>query len=323
MKFGIDKNKLPIALGAIWLVVSIPLSSPIYDELFYEDVLNRLFPWLIVGASTWLPIGWKWLTNSSDFPKWFWISCILANVSVILIFLNDWSLDELAFVPISSLIAFIVIVVAYDGKSLFRSGKAQKSNLFSEEAMAATRERLRGVIEKNAEHTVELADDLMEAAAGIIEELNPETMSEESYLNLEQAGLNSEIPKFQRDKVAAEYSLVCSLHVFGKPYEDFSKSGVHDFICSHFLTKQSPVGADPEQFGYVTRNDIPKLQKLVDSFSDSKSANVHAAFVFSALMKANGFPNPMEKDDKMKVGSFGVRSLNLLREIYKRDKVVE
>ena len=317
MKSGIDKNKLPIALAVIWLIISIPLSWPVYEEVFDEDLLNRLFSWIAVATPSWLSVGWKWLVNGKVFPKWFWGPTVLLNIGIILIFLDDRYLDDHAYIPIGCLLAFVIIIVAYDGMALKTGFKVKKSNPFSDEAMAETRQRLRGVIENNAELATNLADKLMDTTARFIEELNPEMMSVKSFEDLERAGLNSEIPKFGRDKVAAEHSLVCALHVFGKPYDDFSKSGVYDFICSHFITKQSPLRGDPEQFGYVTRKDIPRLIKLVDSFSESKSANVHAAFVFSALMKSNGFPNPMDNEDKMKVGSFGVKSLNTLRNIYK------
>lgn len=312
---NIDKDKLPIAIAVIWLALSIPLSIPVYEEFFYDDdILNRIFSWALVGSGAWVPVGWKWLTNKKTYPRLFVISAMLIGVTVTILFLDDRYLDDHLYVPVGAIIAFLSIVYAYDGSSFFK----RKNKLFSKKAMADAAKKSQVVIEKNAERTTELADVVMQDTANFIGELVPETLSEESLSALESIGMSSEVPKFQRDKVAAEFALVCALHVFGKPYDDFRKSGVHDFICSHFLTKQAPTEADPEQFGYITKSDLPKLLKLVASMNEAKHPNVQAAFVFAALMKANGFPNPIEGDKQnMRVPKFGIRSLNKLREIYK------
>jgi hypothetical protein len=312
---NIDKDKLPIAIAVIWLALSIPLSIPIYEEFFYDDdLLNRVFSWALVGAGSWVPVGWKWLTNKRPYPKPFVIVTVLIGLVTIIMFMDDRHLDDHVYVPIGAMIALILTIYAYDGSSFFK----KRNKPFSKKAMAEAGKKSQAIIEKNAERTVDLADEVMQDTADFIGALLRETMGKDSFSALESIGISSELPKFQRDKVAAEFSLVCALHVFGKPYDDFRKSGVHDFICSHFVTKEAPIEADPEQFGYITRNDLPKLLKLVDSMNEAKHPNVQAAFVFAALMKINGFPNPIEGDKQnMRVPKFGIRCLNKLRGIYK------
>lgn len=86
----IDRQKLPIAIAAIWLLLSIPFSIPIHEELFREnDFLSRIFSWLIVGSAAWVPFGWKWLTNKQTYPSAFVFLAVLAGLALVFVFLND------------------------------------------------------------------------------------------------------------------------------------------------------------------------------------------------------------------------------------------
>lgn len=111
----VDRQKLPIAIAAIWLLVSIPFSIPIHEELFRDDdFLSRVFSWLIVGSAAWVPFGWRWLTNKQTYPKAFVLLVVLAGLALVLIFLNDRYLDEYFYVPLCATVTFAAIILSHD-----------------------------------------------------------------------------------------------------------------------------------------------------------------------------------------------------------------
>lgn len=117
----VDRQKLPIAIAAIWLLVSIPFSIPIHEELFRDnDFLSRIFSWLIVGSAAWVPFGWRWLTNKQTYPRAFALLVVLAGLALVLIFLNDRYLDEYFYVPLGATVTFAAIILSHDGWRVFR-----------------------------------------------------------------------------------------------------------------------------------------------------------------------------------------------------------
>lgn len=112
----VDRQKLPIAIAAIWLLVSIPFSIPIHEELFRDDdFLSRVFSWLIVGSAAWVPFGWRWLTNKQTYPRAFVLLVVLAGLALVFIFLNDRYLEDYFYVPLGATVTFAAIILSHDG----------------------------------------------------------------------------------------------------------------------------------------------------------------------------------------------------------------
>ena len=116
----VDRQKLPIAIAAIWLLVSIPFSIPIHEELFRDDdFLSRVFSWLIVGSAAWVPFGWRWLTNKQTYPRAFVLLVVLAGLALVFIFLNDRYLEDYFYVPLGATVTFAAIILSHDGWRIF------------------------------------------------------------------------------------------------------------------------------------------------------------------------------------------------------------
>ncbi|MCU9849325.1 hypothetical protein OEZ60_15080 [Defluviimonas sp. WL0024] len=120
----VDKEKLPKAIAAIWLLLSIPLSIPIYEEFFRgDDILSRVFSWLIVGSASWLPFGWRWLTNNQAYPRAFVALVALCGIGLIFLFLDDRYLDEYFYIPLAWTMTFVAIAVSHDGMRILRRSR--------------------------------------------------------------------------------------------------------------------------------------------------------------------------------------------------------
>lgn len=121
---SVEARKVPVAVIAVWLLVSLPLSGLIFDEFFGgNDLLNRVFSWIVVGAASLLPAGWKWITNGKPFGRWFVLLVTLVYLAAGGIFFADRYLDEIAYIPILSLFAFFMTIFSYDGKATLGLGR--------------------------------------------------------------------------------------------------------------------------------------------------------------------------------------------------------
>lgn len=114
--WNVDKEKLSISIAAIWLLLSIPLSNPIHEEFIGEnDLLSRIFSWLIVGAAAWVPFGWRWLTNKQPYPRVLIFLAVASGILLMFLFINDRYLEDYFYVPLGATVTFVAIVLSHDG----------------------------------------------------------------------------------------------------------------------------------------------------------------------------------------------------------------
>ena len=103
---NIDKEKSLLALSALWVLASIPISENLYDEMQQSGLFMRVFALVIVVAPVWLFYGWKWLTNGAQFKK-LHVSGISCAAIILGVFLaSEYYWDDIAYIPIVAALVF-------------------------------------------------------------------------------------------------------------------------------------------------------------------------------------------------------------------------
>lgn len=118
MVMPIDKEKLAYAISAIWALICLPISEFIYDEVLDSGFLMRIFALLLVLAPIWIVFGWRWLTSKKPMPAKIWIGISGVFVFFGFAFASDRYLDEITFVPVLCLIAFLLLVWNFERENL-------------------------------------------------------------------------------------------------------------------------------------------------------------------------------------------------------------
>jgi hypothetical protein len=127
----IEREKLAYAISAIWGMISLPVSEVIYDDVIEESgFLMRFFALLLALSPVWLIFGWRWLTNNKPISAKFWLTVTAAATLVAIGFAADFSLNELAWVPILALVTFLALVWAFErGDMLWWRRKSQSQGV--------------------------------------------------------------------------------------------------------------------------------------------------------------------------------------------------
>lgn len=109
-----DQEKLAKAFAALWVFSAIPISQDVYDAEFDGGLLMRIFVLALVSAPVWLVFGWRWVTNKMSLPLKYWGFIAVSGAIVSIIFANSYNYDEVAYVPLVSVVAFLVMVWIYE-----------------------------------------------------------------------------------------------------------------------------------------------------------------------------------------------------------------
>ena len=104
-----DIEKLRITVAALWIFISIPLSQDLYDEMFSGGFLMHIFALLTVAAPVWLVLGWRWLTNDLPIPLKIYGFIAAISAASFLILVNDSHTDDIAYIPLLQLVAFLML----------------------------------------------------------------------------------------------------------------------------------------------------------------------------------------------------------------------
>ena len=113
--------KLVVAVSAMWVLISIPLSLHLYDEVSGDGLLMRGFALAVIAAPVWAYYGWLWLSDSTPVRPPYLGSILVLGLVLSFSVGSDDYIEDLAYIP--SLIALVFVVIALVGSD----GRGQKA----------------------------------------------------------------------------------------------------------------------------------------------------------------------------------------------------
>lgn len=119
----IDHKKLSVALSAIWVLISIPISEHFYKEVLDGGFFMRSFALITVASPVWLYYGLNWLTNGIRIQKKHLAAIIALGAGLGFLFSESRGWHEIAYIPLIT--------------STFFAFLNQVNSIFSEKGVAA------------------------------------------------------------------------------------------------------------------------------------------------------------------------------------------
>ncbi|SIQ93300.1 hypothetical protein SAMN05421641_11820 [Paracoccus thiocyanatus] len=105
----IDHKKASMALSAIWVLISIPISEHLYQQVLDGGLFMRIFALLTVASPVWLHYGLQWLTNGTTIQRKYLVGIIVLGGGLAFMFAESLYWDELAYIPLITTIFFAVL----------------------------------------------------------------------------------------------------------------------------------------------------------------------------------------------------------------------
>jgi len=98
-----------MALSAIWVLISIPISEHLYQQVLDGGLFMRIFALLTVASPVWLHYGLQWLTNGAEIPRKYLLGIIALGGGLAFMFSESRYWDELAYIPLIGTIFFAIL----------------------------------------------------------------------------------------------------------------------------------------------------------------------------------------------------------------------
>lgn len=98
-----------MALSAIWVLISIPVSEHLYREALDGGIFMRIFSLLTVASPVWLHYGLQWLTNGATIQRSYLVGIIVLGGGLAFILAESRYWDEIAYIPIIITMFFCVL----------------------------------------------------------------------------------------------------------------------------------------------------------------------------------------------------------------------
>lgn len=105
----IDGKKASLAISAIWVLVSIPISEHLYQEVIGEGLLMRIFALLTVASPVWLHYGLRWLMNDASIRGKYLIAVVVLGCVIAYIFSEDYYWNNLTYIPVAMTLFFVFL----------------------------------------------------------------------------------------------------------------------------------------------------------------------------------------------------------------------
>lgn len=107
-----DRRKLGITLSALWILASIPISEDLFQEVFRDGFMMRIFALALAATPVWLFYGLKWLTNGSPIGRTHAVIIFLVGIGLAILATNSREWNEVAYIPVTASITFLLLVAA-------------------------------------------------------------------------------------------------------------------------------------------------------------------------------------------------------------------
>ncbi len=111
-----DRRKLVLAISALWVLASIPISEDLYREIWGDGLFMRIFSLVVVATPVWLFFGWKWLANGAPTHRVHMIVVGIAGVALAILAANTRRWEDVAYIPIIAVAVFPLLVAAEQWK---------------------------------------------------------------------------------------------------------------------------------------------------------------------------------------------------------------
>lgn len=98
-----------MALSAIWILTSIPISEQLYREVLDGGLFMRIFALLTVASPVWLHYGLQWLTNGTMIQRKYLVGILVLGGGLAFTFAESRYWNELAYIPLITTIFFAVL----------------------------------------------------------------------------------------------------------------------------------------------------------------------------------------------------------------------
>jgi len=121
-----DKVKTSYAISALWFIAALPFSEEVYDNVLDSGIFMRVFSFLLVMSPVWLVFGWRWLTENKPIPKKIWVTISIATIIWSLNIYLRMYINDLAIIPVLSLVPFLLLIWNYQRRSEEASAKSLK-----------------------------------------------------------------------------------------------------------------------------------------------------------------------------------------------------
>jgi hypothetical protein len=162
----IDHKKATMALSAIWVLISIPISEHLYQQVLDGGLFMRIFALLTVASPVWIHYGLQWLTNGATIQKKYLAGIIVLGGFLAFIFAESRYWDELAYIPLITTIFFAILSQAnriFSGqgiKDIRPKGKRFDANLIATDKLQKL-EAVRGKAKPLLDITHDLATEIL------------------------------------------------------------------------------------------------------------------------------------------------------------------
>lgn len=259
----IGKEKLAYAISAIWGLISLPVSEVIYDDMIEESgLLMRLFALLLALMPVWLVLGWRWLTNNKPISAKFWLAVTAAGILTAIGFVGDYSWDELTWIPIIAVVAFLVLVWTFERGDMLWWRKKSLDQVVSMPTPKDFQSGISALVKLTEELSNEIHDELRRLAPD----------------------LKLPIPLHQTEALACAYGLVhFNLRELG--FQKGSKvvtvfSGYNSLMITNYLSIATPkipgIGGltDDDMKKPKIREPAKKLLEMKEEFADTVHDNL-------------------------------------------------
>lgn len=144
-------------------------------------------------------------------------------------------------------------------------------------------------------------------------------------------GIPSEMSEWFLKQMGAHFSFMCSFYIFGKPFEDFSKSPAYEYMLSHFskldfnYKEDRVVEALGQKMDYFGTDEIVQLLKEVEKVklkTKDEPLNMHrtndkyAAFDFLCIVRRNHHLPIIDPSKAGRAYHFCGKNMAMLRQIF-------
>lgn len=107
-----DRRKLVLALSALWILVSMPVSEVLYDLLDGSGPFMRIFALAIAATPVWLFFGMKWLSSGAPVSRTHVVIALGAGLLLAVWAADSWEWNDVAYFPIVASLVFTLLAAA-------------------------------------------------------------------------------------------------------------------------------------------------------------------------------------------------------------------
>ena len=135
-----NRRKLTIAISALWVLVSLPISQHFYNEVLEDGLFIRVFALAVVCAPVWGYFGLQWLSDGVPIRRLYLGSVVVAGLGLSWFAASDRYWDDIAYIPFIATLTFVVLAIAGEGNAAVtpsspkHPGKVQTLERISDDA---------------------------------------------------------------------------------------------------------------------------------------------------------------------------------------------